>query len=129
LVGRAFPIRVLAGDSATCHRALSDAPRGFVLVINGGGYEGRAIWGEILTVAARSKGVRGAVVDGVVRDIGAIRQLDFPLFARGTTPGGPHKGGGGRWGTPITCGGVLVCPGDLVVGDEDGVAVVPWERR
>lgn len=78
-----------------------------------------------MTAAAIERGVVGAVIDGVVRDIDEISSLGFTLYARGTCPGGPHKGFRGSHGVTIQCGGVVVNPGDVVVGDADGVTVVP----
>jgi 4-hydroxy-4-methyl-2-oxoglutarate aldolase len=125
VAGPAFPVEVVAGESGTLHRALLVAPPGSVLVVAAGGYTGRAVWGEILTVAALQRGLRGLVLDGVVRDLDAIAAHGFPVFARGTCPAGPHKSPPGRSGEPVACGGVVVAPGDVVLGDGDGVVVVP----
>jgi 4-hydroxy-4-methyl-2-oxoglutarate aldolase len=128
LVGPAFTVRTVAGDSATTHRALRDVPPGHVLVLSAEGGMERAVWGAVLTEAARRGELVGAVVDGLVRDLEQIRALGFPLFARGTSPAGPHKGGQGTFGGVVQCGGVVVSPGDLVLGDLDGVVVVPAAR-
>jgi regulator of RNase E activity RraA len=128
LLGRAFTVRTTAGDSAVTHRALRDAPPGHVLVLGAEGGRERAVWGAVLTEAALRAGLAGAVVDGVVRDLAQIRALGFPLFARGSTAAGPHKGGRGTHGEAVSCGGVVVSPGDLVLGDLDGVVVVPAAR-
>lgn len=125
LFGPAFTARTMAGESSTLHRAVAAAPSGSILVVDAGGYDDRAVWGEILSVAAVARGVRGAVIDGAVRDIDAIRSMGFPVFARANTPAGPHKGWRGDWGRLVSCGGVVVEPGDLVIGDGDGVVVVP----
>lgn len=129
MVGRAFPVQVMPGDSATCHQALDHVPTGAILVIDAGGVTDRAVWGEVLTVAAQQRGVRGLVVDGAVRDIAAIRRRGFPVFAAAICPAGPHKAGGGRWGTTISCAGAVVTDGDLIVADADGVVAVPWDRH
>jgi regulator of RNase E activity RraA len=129
LIGRAFTVQLVAGDSATSHRALEHAPSGHVLVIDGGGYTDRAVWGEVLTVAAEARGIRGLVLDGAVRDIVGLRERGFPVVAAATSPAGPHKSGGGDWAETISCGGVTVNNGDLIVADADGVVVVPWHRR
>ena len=125
LAGPAWTARTVAGDSRVVHHAVASAPRGSVLVIDAGGYDQRAIWGDVLTQAARTAGIVGVVADGVIRDIATIRASGFPVYARGTCPAGPHKGGHGPIGDAISCGGVLVQPDDIVVGDEDGVVVVP----
>jgi regulator of RNase E activity RraA len=94
-------------------------------VIDAQGAAGRAVWGGVLTAAAMARGVVGAVVDGVARDLDEIAASGFTLFARGTCPAGPHKGFRGAFGVIVQCGGVVVGPGDIVVGDSDGVSVVP----
>jgi 4-hydroxy-4-methyl-2-oxoglutarate aldolase len=86
------------------------------------------VWGAVLTEAALGCGLVGVVVDGVVRDLAQIRTLGFPLFARGSTAAGPHKGGRGTHGETVHCGGVVVSTGDLVLGDIDGVVVIPADR-
>lgn len=129
VIGPAFPVMTAAGDSATLHRAIGVVPAGSVLVIDGEGHLGRAIWGRVLTEAALARGVLGVVIDGVVRDLEELIGLGFPVWARGTCPAGPHKGFAGTWGVPAACGGVSVAPGDLVVGDADGVVVVPGAER
>lgn len=128
LTGPAFPVRVVAGDNRTIHQALQRVPAGSVLVVDAGGYRDRAVWGEVLTIAAMQLGVSGLVLDGVTRDLEGIRALKFPVFARGTSPAGPHKAGGGAIGGPVCCGGVTVSTGDVVVADQDGVVVVPAGR-
>jgi regulator of RNase E activity RraA len=128
LVGLAFTVRTVAGDSAGTHRALREAPAGHVLVLSAEGGMERAVWGGVLTESAIQCGLVGAVIDGVVRDLDHIRSLGFPVFARGTAPAGPHKGGRGAYGVVVPCGGAVVGPGDLILGDIDGVVVVPAAR-
>ena len=128
LLGSAVPVRAMVGESSTLHVAVQQAPPRSVLVIDAEGHLGRAVWGEILTVAAQAAGLAGVVIDGVVRDIAAIRERGFPVFARGSCPAGPHKGWKGEIGRPVACAGVVVHEGDLVVGDDDGVVVVPSGR-
>lgn len=128
LVGPAFTVRTVAGDSATIHRALRKAPAGHVLVVSAEGGMDRAVWGAVLTEAAGRSRLLGAVIDGLVRDLAQIRAVGFPLFARGSSPAGPHRAGCGSFGEVVQCGGVSVAPGDLIVGDLDGVVVVPAAR-
>lgn len=128
LAGRAYPVWTSAGDNSTIHRAVAEAPPGAVLVIDAEAHRARAVWGYVLTVAALRRGAVGAVIDGTVRDIDDIRKVGFPLYARGVCPVGPHKGFEGRHGHVVQCGGVSVAPGDLVLGDADGVVVVPSAR-
>lgn len=125
LAGRAYTVVTAAGDSSTIHRALQHVPPGSVVVVDAQGGVARAVWGNILTVMAMTRGVVGAVIDGATRDIEEIAAVGFPLYARGTCPAGPHKGFRGSHGVPIQCGGVVVHPGDVVVGDGDGITVVP----
>lgn len=127
LAGPAWTVTTVAGDSRTVHRAVASAPAGSVLVIDAGGHDRRAVWGDVLTHAAQKAGILGVVADGVVRDIAHIRAGGFPLYARGTCPAGPHKGGSGPVGAVISCGSVVVAPGDIVVGDADGIVVVPHD--
>lgn len=126
--GLAYPVRTMVGENSTLHRAVAVAPPRSVIVVDAGAYTDRAVWGELLTLAAIQRGITGAVIDGAVRDIDAIQRSGFPIFARGHTPAGPHKGWQGDQNVSISCGGVVVRPGDLVVGDADGVVVVPHER-
>lgn len=128
LVGPAFTVQCMVGDSSTIHRAVAEAPASAVLTVDAGGFESRSIWGEVLTAAAQAKGLAGAVLDGALRDLEAIRARGFPVYCRGVSPAGPHKGWQGEWGRTIQCGGVPVSPGDLIVGDADGVVVVPADR-
>jgi 4-hydroxy-4-methyl-2-oxoglutarate aldolase len=125
LIGPAYPVWTCAGDSSTIHRALWRAPVEAVLVVDAEGHLGRAVWGHVLTVAAQRRGLAGVVIDGAIRDLDAIRSTGFPVYARGVCPAGPHKGFAGRYGATIQCGGVSVAPESLVVGDADGVVVVP----
>ena len=128
-VGRAHCVRVVVGDSGTLHRALEEVTAGAVLMIDAGGFEDRAVWGEVLSVAAMERGVVAVVVDGAIRDVAAIRKRGLPVYSSAVCPAGPHKAAGGTSGRTISCGGVVVATGDLVLGDEDGVVVVPWEQR
>lgn len=125
LAGFARPVRTAAGDNSTIHAALEGAVAGEVVVIDAEGHLGRAVWGGVLTAAARRAGIAGAVIDGAIRDIDDIAESGFPLYARGICPAGPHKGFDGVVGVSVQCGGVVVHEGDLVVGDADGVVVVP----
>jgi 4-hydroxy-4-methyl-2-oxoglutarate aldolase len=125
IAGPAVTVEVVSGENLTIHRALARAPAGSVLVIAAAGNTERAVWGEILATAAVQRGLVGVVIDGVVRDLDRLGQLDLPTFARGSCPMGPHKGWRGRENVPVSCGGAVVHPGDVVVGDGDGVVVIP----
>ena len=127
LVGQARTVTSMVGDNGISHAAIPLMEKGQVLVIDAGGYDDVAVWGGIMTRAAMARSVAGVVIDGGVRDIAEIRELGFPVYARAHVPSGPHKGFGGIIDGPISCAGCPVKPGDIVIGDDDGVAVVPLE--
>ncbi|GAA1559628.1 methyltransferase [Kribbella lupini] len=127
-VGPAFTVLTREGDNLAIHRAMDEVQPGDVLVVNGLGADTRAVFGDILAELCVQKGVAGVVVDGAVRDAAAIARLGFPLWAKANTPAGPTKSGPGEIGGVIACGGVVVSPGDLIVADDDGIAVVPQHR-
>ena len=126
LVGTAITVKTYPGDNLMVHKALDVAEPGDVIVVDTNGSRRNAAMGDLVATKARHRGVRGFVVDGLVRDIPGIRALgDLPVFARGVTPVGPLHRGPGEINHPICAGGVVVHPGDVVVGDLNGVAVVP----
>jgi len=129
LLGQARTVAGMVGDNSAAHAAIAIARPGEVLVIDARGYEDAAVWGGIMTRAAIARGLAGVVVDGAVRDVAEIRASGFPCFARAAVPAGPHKGFGGVIDGPVSCGGCPVRPGDLIVGDDDGIVVVPLERE
>lgn len=125
MAGQARTVTAMVGDNGISHVATALLRRGEVLVIDARGYCDVAVWGGVATRAAMARGAAGAVIDGAVRDVAEIRELGFACFARAAVPGGPHKGHGGTIDGPIACAGCPVSPGDIVLGDDDGVAVVP----
>jgi 4-hydroxy-4-methyl-2-oxoglutarate aldolase len=128
LAGHARTIECMVGDNSAVHAAIRLIEPGDVLVIAAGGYEETALWGGLLTQAALSRGAAGVVIDGAVRDIAEIREAGFACFAAATVPAGPHKWFGGTIDGIIACAGCPVAPGDIVLGDDDGIAVVPLAR-
>lgn len=128
LVGQARTVACMVGDNSAVHAALRLVRSGEVLVIAAGGYADTALWGGLLTRAAIARGLAGVVVDGAVRDVAEIRGLGFPCFAAAAVPAGPHKGFGGVLDGTVACAGSSVAPGDLILGDDDGVVVVPLAR-
>ena len=122
--GPAITVEVRPGDNLMIHAAMAIARPGDVLVIDGKGDLSSALMGEIMSQQCVALGVVGVVIDGAVRDSEAIRELGFPMFAAGLNPNGPTKSVSGRLNHPISIGGVSVNPGDLVVGDADGVTVI-----
>ena len=122
--GPAFTVEVRPGDNLMIHAAMALAQPGDVLVIDGKGDLGAALMGEIMSQQCVALGIKAAVIDGAARDSVALRELGFPMFAAGLSPNGPTKGVGGRINHPVSVGGITVFPGDLVVGDADGVTVI-----
>lgn len=124
LAGTAVTIRTRGGDNLAIHRAFDFCRPGDVMVIDGGGEVSQALMGEIMATYAESLGVVGLVIDGAIRDVSAIRQRDFPVYARGVTHRGPYKNGPGEINVPVSVGGMVVNPGDIIVGDEDGLLAI-----
>jgi 4-hydroxy-4-methyl-2-oxoglutarate aldolase len=122
--GPAFTVFAPPGDNLMLHYALSVARSGDVLVVDAMGFTEMAAFGDIMATAAQARGVAGLVIDGCVRDAEVLRAMNFPVFARGANMRGPAKALPGKVAAPIVCGGVPIEPGDIVVGDDDGVLVV-----
>jgi len=127
IAGRAVTVRLPDGENGAVLEAIRAASEGDILVIDAKGNTNRAVAGDFVISLAKGIGVQGFVVDGAIRDIAAIRELDFPVFALGTTVAAGNKNGGGKVNGPIAIGGVTVQPGDYIIGDIDGVIVVPQE--
>jgi regulator of RNase E activity RraA len=108
------------------HKSLDVAEPGDVIVVDAGGSTMNAVLGDLVSSKARHRGVAGFVVDGLIRDLPAIREFgDFPVYARGVTPIGPLHRGPGEINHPICCGGIVIHPGDIIMGDLNGVVVIP----
>jgi RraA family protein len=127
LCGPACTVKVFPGDNLMVHKALDVARPGDVVVVDAGNSTRNAVLGDLISAKARHRRIAGFVVDGLIRDLPSIEPLDFPVFARGTTPVGPLHRGPGEINYPICCGGVVVNPGDLIVADAAGAIVVPRE--
>ena len=125
LAGPALTVRVTPGDNLMVHKAIDIAEPGDVIVVDAAGALEQAIIGEIMASWAAKRGVAGFVIDGAIRDFGALSAGTFPVYARGVTHRGPYKNGPGEINVPVSIGGMVVQPGDIVVGDEDGVLAVP----
>jgi len=125
LFGMAFTVRVAAGDNLMVHKAIDLAGPGDVIVVDAGGACEQAIIGDIMSTSAKARGIAGFVIDGAIRDAGELRERDFPVFARGATHRGPYKNGPGEIHVPVCIGGMVVQPGDIIVGDMDGVVCIP----
>ena len=124
-VGTAVTVQAGPKDNLASYAALRVVKPGDVLVITNGGFDGCAAVGDIYVGLAYNAGAVACVTDGMARDVAGIEKVGIPVFARGTTPNSPFKNGPGAVGLPISLGGVPVAPGDVVVGDEDGVVIVP----
>lgn len=125
LLGPALTVRVRAGDNLMIHKALQLGEPGDVLVVDGGGSTDRALFGDIMKNVARMRGFAGVVIDGAIRDAAAYRDGDFPCYARGVCLRGPYKDGPGEINVPVSIAGMVVNPGDIVAGDDDGVVFIP----
>lgn len=126
--GPAITVDLQAADNLMLYKAFQLAKPRDVLVVNTGGHMNNAIWGELMTRSAMALGLGGLVVDGVVRDGAANRKLGFPIFCRGTLPVSCEKDGPGFVNGVMSCGGVAVRPGDVIIGDDDGVVVLSQEH-
>lgn len=124
LLGCAFTVKVRAGDNLMLHKAIDMAGPGDVIVVDAQNEQSYAITGELMIMWMRRRGLAGLIVDGCIRDVDCLRRMDFPVYATGATPNGPLKEGGGEINFPVMCGGLVVNPGDILVGDADGVVVV-----
>lgn len=124
MTGTAFTVKCPAGDNLMLHRAMDLAKPGDILVVDGQGAMDRALAGEIMVRYCMSRKFAGLVVEGAMRDWDAIRELDFPVYCRGVTPQGPYKNGPGEINVPVCVGGQAVLPGDILAGDQDGIAVI-----
>lgn len=127
LLGTAFTVRVPAGDNLMFHKAMDLAQPGDVIMIDAGGGMERAIFGELMTTYCQTRGIAGLVVDGCIRDREELSHMSIPVYARGASPNGPYKNGPGEIGTVISLGGQTIRPGDIILGDQDGVIVIKPE--
>lgn len=124
LLGAAFTVKARPGDNLMLHRALDLAEPGDIVVVDAQGDLTNAIMGELMALWAKQRGIGGFIIDGAIRDIGALRKMGLPIYAAGVTPAGPYKDGPGEINVAVACGGVVVQPGDILVGDEDGIVVI-----
>ncbi len=125
LCGVAVTVNARPGDNLMIHKVMQVARAGEIVVVNTGENITSAVFGDMICETSVAMGIGGIVVDGAIRDVDGIRQLGFPAFSRAVSPGSCDRDGPGEINVPISCGGIVVCPGDIVVGDADGVAVVP----
>lgn len=127
LAGPAFTVKTAAGDNLLVHKALDTARPGDVIVVDAGGFLDNAIIGELMMSRARQRGVAGLVIWGAIRDSAEIGAGNYPVFAAGVSHRGPYKNGPGEINVPVVIGGMVINPGDIIVGDADGLVAVPLE--
>lgn len=127
VAGPAITVEVRPGDNLAIHAALAIAQPGDVIVVDGKGDISCALIGEIMSTQAEASGIAGIIIDGAVRDADALRENGFPVFSAGLNPCGPTKSVAGRVNYPTSVAGAAIQPGDLIIGDVDGVAVLPRE--
>lgn len=126
VAGPALTVKARAGDNLFLHQALDMAQPGDIIVVSNEEDVRRSLMGEIMfTYAESQRKLGGLVLDGPVRDVEALREMSLPVYATGSTPGGPYKEGPGEINVPIACGGISVNPGDIILCDADGVIVIP----
>lgn len=123
--GRALTVQMPVGDNSAVLKAIGEARPGDIIVVDSKGDTYRAIAGDFVVGMMQTMEIGGLVVDGVIRDLEAIKEMNFPVFSKGTTVASSGKAGVGQTNIPISCGGVTVFPGDIIIGDIDGVVVVP----
>ena len=129
MVGRAVTVRCYPGDNLALHQGIYAAKPGDVLIFDCRGYSDAGHFGDIMALACKMQGIAGVVIDGSCRDAQDIVELGLPVFVRGMNPSGTVKASLGEVNVPVRCGGVQVNPGDIVLGDCDGVVVVPQEKE
>jgi len=125
IAGQAVTVKLYPGDNLMLHKTLDVIEPGDVVVVDTSGCTTTAVIGDLLAQKLKHRGCEGVVIDGLVRDLPAMKEVGLPVFARGVTPVGPLHRGPGEINYPVSCGGVVVNPGDVVRGDETGVVVIP----
>ena len=128
IVGTAYTVNLPASENLLLYYAVDNARPGDVLVVSCAGYTERAVAGEIVAALAKARGLAGFVIDGAVRDAEALRQTDFPVYARAVSPNGPYKDACGEINVPISMGNVVIEPGDIIVADADGIVAIRREE-
>lgn len=128
LAGPALTVKAPPGDNLMLHKAIALAQPGDVIIMDAGGDLTNALMGEMMLMQATARGVAGVVINGAIRDAAYLRAQHVPVFAAGVTHRGPYKNGPGEINVPIAIGGMVIEPGDLVIGDDDGVLCVPFDQ-
>ncbi len=127
LLGPAITVKLFPGDNLMIHKALDVAKPGDVVVVDTSGSSSNAVFGDLVANKARHRGIAGFVIDGLIRDIDGVKEVGMPVYARGITAFGPLHRGPGELNYPVSCGGIVVNPGDIVTADQSGVVIVRRE--
>jgi RraA family protein len=127
LAGPAFTVKTRPGDNLMVHKAIDIADPGDVIVVDGGGDLTNSLIGEMMAAHAERRGIAGMVIFGSIRDYDTLHEGSFPVFADGVTHRGPYKDGPGEINVPIAIDGMVIAPGDLIVGDGDGIVCEPYD--
>jgi regulator of RNase E activity RraA len=127
LCGPAYTVRTRPGDNLFIHKAIDSAHPGDVVVVDAAADCTNSLMGEMMLTHSETRGLAGVVLDGAIRDFGHVSQHHFPVFAAGVTERGPYQTGPGELNIPVAVGGLVVMPGDLIVGDDDGVICIPFD--
>lgn len=128
MVGTAITVKTYPGDNLMVHKAITLAEPGDVLVVDANGYTEAGLMGELMSRSCQVQGLNGSIVDGAVRDIDDIEEMAYPVYSRGISPKGSYKSHPGSINVPISCGGLEVHPGDIIVGDAEGIVKVKPEN-
>lgn len=129
MAGRAVTVQCFPGDNLAMHQGIYAAEPGDILVLAAQGYSSAGHFGDIMALACKMRGIAGVIIDGSCRDAEDIKALGLPVFVRGMNPSGTVKASAGKINVPVQCGGITVHPGDMIIGDCDGVVVVPREKE
>lgn len=127
IVGPACTVKVFPGDNLMVHKALDITRPGDIVIVDAGSSSMNGIIGDLIATKAKHRGIAGFVIDGLIRDIPGIKEVGMPVYARGITPVGPLHRGPGEINFSVSCGGIVVNPGDIICGDANGVVVVRQE--
>ena len=128
LAGPAYTVKTRPGDNLFVHKAIDLAEPGDIIVVDAGGQLANAIVGEMMLTHAETRGIAGVIIYGAIRDYGHVKQHTFPVFAAGVTHRGPYQNGPGEVNVPIAIDGMVIEPGDLLIGDDDGIVCVPFDK-
>lgn len=125
MCGLALTVKSRSGDNLMLHKAIEMAGKDDIIILSNEGDRSQSLMGEVMTTYSQHRGIEGIVLDAPIRDIEGVSKMDFHMYAAGYTPGGPFKDGPGEINVPIACGKIHVSPGDIVLGDADGVIIIP----